>query len=110
MMRSLDNDAELAQQLAQLFVDNSQRLLARMRHALAAGDTAELGRAAHEMRGAVGNFHAVSAVAAAAGLESSAQAGDLARATRDFARVEAEIGRVFPLLESLSNGEAATPG
>jgi HPt (histidine-containing phosphotransfer) domain-containing protein len=102
MLRGLDNDVQLAQTLAQLFLASSPPLLARMQLALAAGDADGLARAAHEMKGAIGNFYAAAAVAAAAGVESSAQSGDLARAARSLAALEAETERLLPELEKLS--------
>ena len=103
MLRSLDNDAHLAHALAQLFVAGCPGLMLRMRLALAAGDITALGRAAHEIKGALGNFHAGRAVAAAAALEAAAGGDDFTRAARLFPSLEAEIDRLMPELESLQD-------
>ena len=97
MLHSLDNDAHLAQALAQLFVAGRPRLLARVRAALAAADTGDLGRAAHVRKGALG---------VAAALETAAANGDLARAAQIVPRLEAEVRQLLPVLESLRDGAA----
>ncbi len=109
MLRNLDHDVELARELAAAFIDSSRRILKTMRLALDAGEADELSRGAHAMRGAVANFHAASAIAAAAAVERSAQGGDLAGATPELARLDAEIERLLPLLETLRDaGPPAT--
>ena len=108
MLRGLDDDIQLAQKLAELFVASSPRVLARIRSGLAAGDAAEVECAAHEMKGALGNFYAACAVGAAAAVESAAQDGDLERAARALAVLETETRRLVPLLVTLRDAAAGT--
>ena len=106
MLRGLDNDIQLAQKLAELFVESSPRVLERIRRGLALGDAAEVERAAHEIKGALANFYAACAVSASAAVESAAQNGDLARAARAFVALETETRRLYPLLVALRDAAA----
>jgi HPt (histidine-containing phosphotransfer) domain-containing protein len=108
MLRGLDDDIQLAQKLAELFVESSPRVLERIRRGLALGDAPEVECAAHEIKGALGNFYAACAVAAAAAVESAAQERDLARAARAFAALETEAQQIHPLLVALRDAAAGS--
>ena len=62
-------DARLAGQLARMFLKDSRQLVGAVRRAAERGDSLELARTAHKLKGAVGHFGALQARAAAARLE-----------------------------------------
>ena len=98
-------DAQLAQELIALMQRDAGPMLAQIDAAANAGDALALERAAHALKGAVSNFSAFRASAAAAHLEGLAQAGEVAAAA--VAQVHLEMAA---LLQALATDEAgATP-
>ena len=87
-LAGLDGDEELLQQLAELFVQESARLLAEMESALARGDVLTVRNAAHTLKGAAYPFVAPAAAAAAARVEGIAgeNAGEVNAAYRSLVR------------------------
>lgn len=84
----LDDDVELFQTLAELFVEQGPKDLADTRAALSAQDAAALARAAHRIKGAVLQFCAPTVLDAARRLEELGRAGDLKEAAAACARLE----------------------
>ena len=76
----VDGDEELLGELAQIFLEDSTRLLSAVQSAAAAGDAGQLMRAAHALKGSVANFGARRAVEAALRLESMGKDGDVSEA------------------------------
>ncbi len=81
-----------------IFKEESPRMLDAVRRSIAAGDGPALRRAAHEMKGACGNFGAHRLGALCGALETQGRAGDAASAAqvledflREHARVEAAL-------------------
>ena len=97
-------DRDLLAELAALFEGERPRLLEEMREALARGDTAALERAAHTLKGAVGNFAASAALVAARKLERLARDGEMPSARTAFAALEEELGRLQLALEQFQQG------
>ena len=64
-LEGLDGDEELLQDLAAVFLEDSPRLMAAVRQAVAEGDPGRLERAAHSLKGSVANFGARAASEAA---------------------------------------------
>ncbi len=77
MMACVGGDEELFRELVELFVDDYPGHLARIREAASGADAKELERAAHTLKGAVGNFAAVEAAKTALDLENMGRSGDL---------------------------------
>ena len=102
LLDSLSGDVELLKTISGLFLTHSPELVDRIRDALAAGDCAELERAAHSLKGSVSNFFAPLAVEAARNLESIARAGNLAKAADAFVMLEQELDRIRPAITSMS--------
>jgi two-component system sensor histidine kinase/response regulator len=94
-------DRELMQELAQTFLDDCPKMLARVRAAVAAGDGPALRGAAHGLKGAVGVFGATAAVTAALRLETMGRDGALEEAADVCAALEAELVRVRQALTEL---------
>ncbi len=70
-------DEELLKELGDLFLEEYPRLLAEIHDAHKQGAAAQLGRAAHSLKGSVANFGAKDAVELATQLEQCGVKGDL---------------------------------
>jgi signal transduction histidine kinase/CheY-like chemotaxis protein len=81
----------MLEEIIGLFLEDAPKLLESIRQALAAGDANAAYRAAHTLKGSVGNFDALLAVALAQRLEARAREGDIAAANGVFASLEAEM-------------------
>jgi len=102
----VEGDEALLAEIARLFRDDWVRLREEIGAALAEGDAARLHWAAHTAKGALSNFAAGPAGAAAVRLETLARAGDLASAADAVAVLEAELGRLLPALDQLAAAPA----
>ena len=94
LMARLEGDRELLAELVELFEADGRDLVAAVRSGIAAGDAGAVYRAAHTLKGAVGNFCAPAAVTAALALETAGRNGDLSSARALLARLEVEIAAV----------------
>jgi two-component system, sensor histidine kinase and response regulator len=99
LLERVDGDVELLEELVAVFMDESPRLLAAARAALEQRDAPALERAAHSLKGSVGNFCAPSAAEAARRLESLSREGDLDGASGALARLEDEMNRLWLALQ-----------
>ncbi len=68
--------AGLVRQLVETFVAHAPTRLESVRTAAAGGDWAEVGRAAHALKGSAGNVGALALMAAAGRLEAACAAGE----------------------------------
>jgi signal transduction histidine kinase/CheY-like chemotaxis protein len=91
----------LRARVREAFNEQTPRLLANMRDALARQDAKALMRDAHTMKGALLNFDDVHAVAAARSIEESAAIGDFTTAASAIARLETTVKGV----EAMMNDE-----
>ena len=103
LLLRFDGDEQLLRAVANVFLSDSPRLVAQVREAIANRDAGALERAAHAVRGSVGNFGAPHAVEAARRLEAMARDHDLSQAPAAGATLEAEIAS---LVRVLSNHQA----
>jgi CheY-like chemotaxis protein/nitrogen-specific signal transduction histidine kinase/HPt (histidine-containing phosphotransfer) domain-containing protein len=97
----LDHDEGLLREVAALFLESSPEYLSRIRQALADRDGRALGRAAHALKGSVGNLSARAAFEAAWRLEEMGEKGDLARSQEAYTALEQEIERLRSTLAAL---------
>jgi HPt (histidine-containing phosphotransfer) domain-containing protein len=97
-------DSELLEEVAKLFLDTAPELLSQVREAVADRNAPSLERAAHTLKGSVGNFGAEAASEAAHRLEKMGRAGDLTGAEEALAALEREMDRLQPALAALSAG------
>jgi two-component system, sensor histidine kinase and response regulator len=102
----VDGDAALLADLAKLFCEESPKMLAAIKDAVAAKDAERLQRAAHSLKGAVSTLAAQKAIDAALKLERLGRAGDLQEAEKAYEALESAINRLRPVLESLGAGKA----
>ena len=101
-------DAELLREIIDLFLADCPERLLELHEALTHQDYTALARAAHRLKGALGNISANKALAAVRRVETSARAGDVHAATKALARLENELARLTPLLTVCAgDGQAA---
>ncbi len=98
----LHGDSALAAAMAALFLSECPGQLDGVRRAVAAGDAPSLERAAHLLKGSVGNFMAVDATEAAAWLEEQGRAGNLADASSALRALEAALDRLTTALREVT--------
>lgn len=100
-LEKVGGDVSLLGELASLFLGNWESMLAEVREAAARGDGLALERAAHALKGSVGNFAADEAYQAALDVEYYARQGLLAGAAEACGRLERAMVRLRPSIEAL---------
>jgi CheY-like chemotaxis protein len=103
----LDGDGELLGELAQLFLNDLPKQMTAVREAIEQQQRQALERAAHTLKGSVGNFAARAAFQAVRNLEMLARQGNLTEAPEAFKALKVEIDR---LERTLKNAVAKVPG
>jgi two-component system sensor histidine kinase/response regulator len=103
LMEQVEGDRALLAELVGLFLGEWPRQLADLRAAAECGNAEGFARVAHTIKGAVGNFAAPGAHAAALALEQMGRAGDLAGAAEACALLEREVNALTPLLLELAS-------
>src|SRR5205823_6404797 len=88
LLKRVEDDMELLRELAALFGESCPKQLDAVRAAIAERDAAALERAAHAIKGSVGNFAAHSAFEAALRLELMGREGDLSGAEKACTALE----------------------
>jgi HPt (histidine-containing phosphotransfer) domain-containing protein len=102
-------NVELLKEMVTLFLNELPDLLGSLTEAIAAGNAIGIERAAHKLKGSVGNFAAPPAFEAALKLEVLGRDGRLSEAGPAYAELEMEINRLKPAMASLSSVEVC-PG
>jgi HPt (histidine-containing phosphotransfer) domain-containing protein len=92
---------------AEIFLDQSEQLIARLEEAVARGDAREIGKAAHKLKGSASVFRAERAARAAGRIEEMARAGELAAIAAAQAELVREVGRLRAALEKLMSPRGA---
>lgn len=90
----IGGDEDLLKELVGLYLDDEHQLLAQIAEAIAAGDGEALRRSAHTLKGAVSNFCAARAQAAAQAVEDAGRAHRLDAAPALVAALHAELSQV----------------
>jgi CheY-like chemotaxis protein len=110
ILARVEGDQDLLQEIVALFLEETPRLLSDVQAAIARRDAAELSRAAHTLKGSVGNFGAKRAYDEVVKLEAIGKGGDLTDAQRTYDGLEREIDRLVAALRALAHETAqATP-
>jgi signal transduction histidine kinase/CheY-like chemotaxis protein len=104
-MTHLEGDVDLLREIAGMFLAQCPELIARVRDAVERGDPVEIERAAHTIKGSVGNFAAKAAFEAAEKLERVGREGVLGEADRARLKLEEELERLKPALVALGEEE-----
>jgi PAS domain S-box-containing protein len=95
-------DRQLLGELVRLFLDRCPEWLAELRRALAAGDAARLHRAAHALKGNLGNLGARAACERAQRIEIMGREGQLAGADEACRALEQSLERLRPALAAFA--------
>ena len=101
-LEKVGGDRELLHELIRVFLDAWPKWKAALGHALAGGDSAQVRRLAHTVKGALGQFEAHEAAEAAQRLESLGRDADLRGADEVYAVLEKEIDRLLPTFTALA--------
>jgi CheY-like chemotaxis protein/HPt (histidine-containing phosphotransfer) domain-containing protein len=96
-----EGDIDLLKEIAEMFLEESPILMYQMKEALNRGDNAALERAAHTIKGSVGNFAAKPAFDAALRVEAIGRDSEMRHADDAYNKLEEEIARLKPVLTSL---------
>lgn len=112
VVERFEGDVALMREIADLFLDACPERLQAVRIAVAHRDSKALQFAAHSLKGAVSNFAATLAVAAALRLEIMGRNGDLTGADSAYAALEEVLERLCGELRHLKEDStpADTPG
>jgi two-component system, sensor histidine kinase and response regulator len=100
-LAAADGDSGLLRDLLRIFAAEAPASLEKLRSAVELKDAPAIERAAHTLKGSVGNFGADAAVQSSLELEVMGHQGDLEHAEEAFRSVEQEIKRVLTVIETL---------
>jgi signal transduction histidine kinase/ligand-binding sensor domain-containing protein/DNA-binding response OmpR family regulator/HPt (histidine-containing phosphotransfer) domain-containing protein len=103
----VEGDRELLGKMIHLFLTQSGKLLPEIRKSGEVRDRRSLERAAHKLKGSMGCFGAMPAIAAVHRIEVMGQSGDFSRTEGAVAELEREVGRLRDALTHFQN-EGAT--
>src|SRR5262249_11726235 len=99
-------DAELLQEMAQLFLEECPSQRESVRAAVRARDAKAVERSAHSLKGSVGNFGAAAAHQAAFALEVLGRNGQLDNVDDALNQLESALDQLQPEMESLAQSAA----
>jgi signal transduction histidine kinase/DNA-binding response OmpR family regulator len=102
LLERVAGDRQLLAEISRLFVDDAPAYLERIRQALDRGNSEELRRAAHALKGAAANFEAGAVVEAARRLEEMGHRGTLADGEASWRVVHEETSRLVEALQRLA--------
>jgi signal transduction histidine kinase/ligand-binding sensor domain-containing protein/CheY-like chemotaxis protein len=94
LLDRVDGDLDLLRRMVEPFLADSQRTLGLVRVAIARQDVRALERAAHSLKGAIGNFSAPGPFDAALRLERMGKSGDLSGADDAYRLLERAVTRL----------------
>lgn len=101
ILARVEGDIELLRTMVSLFLADLPKKMNAIQSAIDGENAASLGRLAHALKGAVGNFSAQVAVSATIRLEKMAHKGDLSHARETYRELEKTIAQMTPELTEL---------
>ena len=102
LLAGVDGNRRVLRELVRLFLADCPRRLAEIKEAIRRGDAGALGRAAHALKGSVGNFAAKNAFAAAQRLEIMSRDIDLDNVGKACLTLESELALLSEELRKLT--------
>lgn len=102
LLARLENDWELLRELVELFLKGLPKSLSSIQDAITHQDADALGRAAHKLKGEIGNFTTLGAYETLAKLEAMGYRADLSDAGSAFQYLEKETQDLALNLQSLA--------
>jgi two-component system, sensor histidine kinase and response regulator len=109
LLTRFDGDSELLNELAGVFLQECPRMLDAIRAALHAADSKALERAAHSLKGSVGNFAMPGPWETAQRLELLAKSGQLSGAQEIFHILEQQLAQLNQVLAKHAADPAHQP-
>jgi HPt (histidine-containing phosphotransfer) domain-containing protein len=106
-LEKVGGDHELLQELVRVFLEEWPKWKQELGQALAAGESAQVRRLAHTVKGALGQFEAHAAAETAQQLETMGRSADLREAGEVFARLEREIELLVPTFAAFTRESVA---
>jgi HPt (histidine-containing phosphotransfer) domain-containing protein len=100
LMQRLDDDEEIAREVAGIFVESSRELFGELAAAIPVGDTERVRARAHSIKGSAGNIGAAALQQTAAEMETAGRDGRLGDAERLLPTLQQGLERVNAVLES----------
>jgi signal transduction histidine kinase/DNA-binding NarL/FixJ family response regulator len=101
LMERVDNDREFLAELVELFEEDGPALLNELRDAVARQDSPAVARAAHTIKGTVGNFCAAAAMQMALEIEIMGKEDSLDHAAQSLAALEREVSQMKAALDKM---------
>jgi HPt (histidine-containing phosphotransfer) domain-containing protein len=101
LLLRVDGDRELADRMAQLFLEMMPTMLGQIHETLARGEAEAAARIAHSFKGSAANFPAGAVVAEALRVEKLARAGKVAQARVAVKALDEEVERLKSHLQAL---------
>lgn len=105
LMERLEGDAELADEVVQIFLDECPKMMQRLREAVASAVAEAIQFSAHALKGAAANISAERVSAVALRLEIIGREGKLAGSQQEFSTLEAEVARLQHALRPVRRGQ-----
>ena len=106
-MQNMDGDAELLQEIVEIFMETADNQLQTLVANIAAGETAQVAILAHAMKGGASNFCADRFVASALRLELLAKGGTLDGADEMLATMRDCLDEVAEVVKTVNWDEIA---
>jgi HPt (histidine-containing phosphotransfer) domain-containing protein len=106
LLAGVDGNRRLLREIVRVFLADCPQHLTKIKEAIRHGDAGALGRAAHALKGSVGNFAAQNAFAAAERLETMGRTGDLAAAGDAWVTLESELALLTEALRKLTRSSS----
>jgi len=91
LLAGIDANRRILSEIVRLFLADYPQRLAEIKQAIGRGDGVAVARAAHTLKGSVGNFAAEKAVAAAQSVEDVGKSGNFTSAEQAFLMLESEL-------------------
>lgn len=110
LLAGIDGDHRLLRELVRLFMTDYPQRLAEIKEAIRHRNAGALGRAAHTLKGSVGNFAAQKAFAASERLEKMGRDGDLDHAGETCVTLESELTALSDALRRLTGKASVRKG
>lgn len=104
LLAQFEGDEKLLARVAELFLEGTPELLARLEREYAASDAAAVSRSAHTLRGSLSNISAAQAAQVAAEIEECAGKEQLAGLGERIAELKYEIDPILAELERCRTG------
>ena len=104
----VDGDVALLQELVTMFLEDCPRMMAEIEAAVGRGDGGAVSRAAHALKGSIGNFVSGGPFEAAQRLETLGREGDLSDLGEAWIALRNAVARFQPALTALAGENVST--